>query len=130
VHPHRDRRQPRQAHQQLRDGFAREAARGHSLLVFPEGTRTRDGRVGPFRTGLLRLAHELGLPLVPVAVTGMFEVMAKGSPYIFPGGDVTVYVDAPVETAGVPATELPRLARQVRDTVAARVDAFYSSRGR
>lgn len=104
-----------------------EVARGHSLLVFPEGTRTRNGRVGPFRTGVLRLGYELGLPIVPVAVTGMFEVLRKGEIYVVPG-KVTVYIDKPVATKGVPANDFPALVQHVRDIVAARVDDYYRAR--
>ena len=42
--------------------------RGHSLIVFPEGTRSRDGRVGPFKRGLFLLAIDAGVPVVPVAL--------------------------------------------------------------
>jgi 1-acyl-sn-glycerol-3-phosphate acyltransferase len=63
--------------------------------------------------------------VVPVAVTGMFEVMRKGEPFIHPGKRVTVYLDRPVETKGVRKSELPELVRQVQRTVAARVDAYY-----
>ena len=101
--------------------------KGHSILVFPEGTRTRDGRVGPFRSGMFRIAHALELPIVPVAVTGMFEVMRKGEPYIHPGRRVTVYLDRPVETAGVDKHELAPLIRQVQRTISERVDAYYAA---
>jgi 1-acyl-sn-glycerol-3-phosphate acyltransferase len=113
----------------LREGIRAEVARGHSLLVFPEGTRTLTGRVGPFRGGVLRIAHELELPIVPVAVTGMFEVLRKGEPYIRPGRTVTVYIEKPIETKGVPQSEVPALIEQVRSVIAARVNAFYGDSG-
>jgi len=118
----------RVAQQLLSDGVKSEVEKGHSILVFPEGTRTRTGRVGPFRNGLFRIAHDLGLPIVPVSVTGMFEVMRKGAPYVQPGRRVTVYLERPVETAGVPRTELPQLVKQVHRTISERVDAFYARR--
>ena len=105
-----------------------EVARGHSLLVFPEGTRTRDGRVAPFRPGVLKLGHRLGLPIVPVTVTGMFEVLRKGEPYIVPGGSVTVYVDRPIETKGVSDKDFPALMEQVRTIISGRVDDYYRQR--
>ena len=49
-----------------------------SLLVFPEGTRTATGELGPFHTGPLRLAQELGVPVLPVAVVGTRDVLPKG----------------------------------------------------
>lgn len=112
-------------HRALVESVREEIRRGHSILVFPEGTRTRNGRVGPFRTGLFRIAHALGIPIVPVAVTGMYEVLRKGQPYIRPGRRVTVYVDRPVETKGLPKSELPRLIEQVHKTISDHVDAFY-----
>jgi 1-acyl-sn-glycerol-3-phosphate acyltransferase len=119
----------KKAPQRLLESVRSEVARGHSILVFPEGTRTRNGRVGPFKSGLLRIAHQLELPIVPVAVTGMFEVMRKGEPYIHPGLRVTVYLDRPVETKGVPLSELPKLVESVHRTVAKRVDDFYGISG-
>ncbi|MET0339783.1 MAG: lysophospholipid acyltransferase family protein [Polyangiales bacterium] len=115
-------------HRRLAESIRTEVHRGHSILVFPEGTRTRDGRVGPFRSGLFRIAHALELPIVPVSVTGMFEVLRKGQPYIHPGKRVTVYVDQPVETKGRRKGELPQLIEQVQQTIARRVDAYYDDR--
>ena len=53
--------------------------RGHSLIVFPEGTRSRDGRVGPFKRGLFLLAIDAGIPVVPVALTRHAARHAKGA---------------------------------------------------
>ncbi|MCA9528873.1 MAG: 1-acyl-sn-glycerol-3-phosphate acyltransferase [Myxococcales bacterium] len=107
-----------------------EVERGHSILAFPEGTRTLDGRVGPFRSGVFVMAQRLGLPIVPVAVTGMYDVMRKGSWIIQPGVDVTVYVEAPVPTEGTTEADLPDLERRVHDAIAARVDAYFDEAGR
>ncbi len=116
-------------HTRLMESVRSEVARGHSILVFPEGTRTTTGRVGPFKSGLLRIAHTLELPIIPVAVTGMFEVMRKGEPYVHPGLRVTVYLERPVETKGVPVSEIPKLVESVQRTVAKRVDDFYGISG-
>ena len=109
---------------ELREHFRAELAEGHSILAFPEGTRTRDGRVGPFRKGVFYIARELGLPIVPVAVTGMFEVNRAGSALMRPGKQITVYCDAPIE----PTDEPEVLAERVRSVVAARVDAHFAGR--
>ncbi|MCA9566826.1 MAG: 1-acyl-sn-glycerol-3-phosphate acyltransferase [Myxococcales bacterium] len=107
--------------QNMRD----EIARGHSILAFPEGHRTLDGRVGPFRRGVFFIARDLGIPIAPVAVTGMYRVNRKGSWLIRPGHEVTVYVDAPIPTKGLPDSAIPELAEQVRDAIVARVDAYW-----
>ncbi|TVQ87964.1 MAG: 1-acyl-sn-glycerol-3-phosphate acyltransferase [Deltaproteobacteria bacterium] len=113
----------------LRKGMAAEAERGHSLLVFPEGTRTTTGRVGRFRTGSFRLARELGLPVVPVAVTGMYEVLRKGSWLMRPGHAITVHVLAPIETKGLSDEEILALSRKVEAQIAEVVDAYWAERG-
>ncbi len=124
---HRE-RGPKEMMQIMEERMRAEVARGHSLLAFPEGTRTRDGRVGPFRPGVLKLGHRMRLPFVPVAVTGMFEVLRKSEPYIVPGGNVTVYVERPIETKDVSEEDFPALMEQVRSIVAARVDDYYRGR--
>ncbi len=102
-----------------------ELARGHSILVFPEGTRTRDGRVQEFRTGLFRLARDVGAEVVPVAVTGMYCFKRKGSSIMRPGKQITVYCDEPVSFAGLSDAELPAAIAKVRDQIASRVDAYF-----
>lgn len=105
-----------------------EVALGHSILAFPEGTRTRDGSVGRFRRGMFYLARELGLPVVPTSVTGMYDVLRTGS-WVMRPGDVTVYCDAPIETADVAREDIADLADRVRGIIAARVDAHRSRHG-
>lgn len=105
--------------------FQSEVEKGHSILAFPEGTRTADGRVGRFRTGTFFIARDLGIPIVPVAVTGMYDVMRKGSYLLRPGHTVTVYVEKPIPTAGLRDDEIPALAAEAQRVVAARVDAYW-----
>ena len=77
---------------------------------------------------MLKLGLRLRLPIVPVAVTGMFEVLRKHEPYIIPGGSVTVYVERPIETKDLSDDDLPALMDQVRSIIAARVDDYYRQR--
>jgi len=55
-----------------------------AVVIFPEGTRSRNGRLQPFKKGAFVLAAESGVAIVPTAVTGSFEIMAKGSWRISP----------------------------------------------
>ncbi len=48
--------------------------RGYSVLIFPEGARTPDGEMKPFKEGIGFLAKQLNVPIVPVAITGLFEL--------------------------------------------------------
>ena len=93
---------------------------GHSLIVFPEGTRSRDGRVGRFKRGLFLLAIDAGIPVVPVALTGTRHVMRKGRLTTCPG-DVGIVLHEPLRTEGLARTDATRLAEQVRDVIAATV---------
>lgn len=108
----------------VRDGMKKELEEGRSILAFPEGTRTLNGRVGPFRRGVFVTARDIDAKVVPTAVCGMYEVMRKGSLFVRPFGDVRVYIEKPVDFAGVSDEELPAKIAEVRDAIVARVDAY------
>lgn len=111
---------------ELQRRMREELERGRSLLVFPEGTRTLTGHLGELQPGVFRIVQQIGAPIVPVTVTGMYRVMRKGSYLIRPGYDVTVYCDAPIETRGTTRRDLPELMERVRSTMQARLDAYWS----
>jgi 1-acyl-sn-glycerol-3-phosphate acyltransferase len=92
--------------------------RGLSLIVFPEGTRSVDGRVGRFKAGSFLLAIQAGLPLVPVSVAGSRHVMQKGRLMTCPG-HVRLTIHPPVSTVGVEATveQARALGARVRETI-------------
>ncbi len=102
--------------------MARLVGDGVSLIVFPEGTRSRDGRVGPFKGGPFLLAIEAGLPVVPVSISGSRHVMLKGRLMACPG-TVDLVVHEPVATAGLTREDARRLAGEVRRIVAGAVEA-------
>jgi 1-acyl-sn-glycerol-3-phosphate acyltransferase len=93
---------------------------GLSLIVFPEGTRSRDGRVAPFKGGSFYLALEAELPVVPISIVGSRHVMLKGRLATYPGR-VKLIVHAPIDTTGLAGGD-PRAARafaaRVRDVIA------------
>jgi len=99
--------------------------RGDSILAFPEGTRTVTGRVGPFRRGLFFIARDLGLQIVPTTVTGLYDVMRKGSNTIRPFQEITVWCDAPVDFAGLSDAEVEATVQDVRATISDRVDRYF-----
>lgn len=83
---------------------------GVCILAYPEGTRSRDGRILPFQKGSFVLAGEAGVPIVPVAIEGSRDVMRPGSFRFLPAA-VRVAIGAPIATAGVPREELMRRVR-------------------
>jgi len=87
-----------------------------SLIVFPEGTRSEDGRVGRFKGGVFLLAIEHGLPIVPVSVRGSRDVMRKGQVTVRPGR-VIVTIHAPVSTEGLGREDARALAERIKHIV-------------
>jgi 1-acyl-sn-glycerol-3-phosphate acyltransferase len=93
---------------------------GLSLIIFPEGTRSADGRLAAFKAGSFLLAIEAKLPIVPVSVDGTRLVMHKGDLTTKPGA-VRLTVHPPVETEALDVSAARDLAEQVRDVVAGSV---------
>jgi 1-acyl-sn-glycerol-3-phosphate acyltransferase len=87
-----------------------------SLIVFPEGTRSRDGRLARFKGGPFRIAVDSGLPIVPVSVSGTRHVMLKGRLMTCPG-EVDLTVHEPIPTAGLAGADVRSLAGRVRAVV-------------
>lgn len=90
--------------------------RGHSLVVFPEGGRTRTGELLAFHKGAFTLAIALGIPIVPVAVRGTFAAWPPGSRVVRPG-PIEVVVGEPIPVDGRP--DIGKLRDATRDAVAA-----------
>jgi 1-acyl-sn-glycerol-3-phosphate acyltransferase len=97
-------------------------SKGLSLIVFPEGTRSRDGRVGRFKGGTFYLALEAELPIVPVSVIGSRHVMLKGRLATYPG-HVRLIVHDVIETKGLAGSDPKAFAEQMRRIVAADAEA-------
>jgi 1-acyl-sn-glycerol-3-phosphate acyltransferase len=92
-------------------------SRGLSLIVFPEGTRSRDGRVGRFKGGSFYLALEAGLPVVPLSVIGSRHVMRKGRLATYPG-HVRLVVHEPIDTSALAGTDRKTFGERVRQIIA------------
>jgi 1-acyl-sn-glycerol-3-phosphate acyltransferase len=97
-------------------------SQGLSLIVFPEGTRSRDGRVGRFKGGSFCLALEAGLPIVPLSIVGSRHVMLKGRLATYPGR-VALVVHPPIDTAGLAGTDPKDFAERVRRILAPSAEA-------
>ncbi len=88
-----------------------------SVVVFPEGTRSADGSLAKFRDGAFRLAIDLGVDIVPLAISGTETALPKHS-LVFQRTTATVEVLPPVPTAGLTAADAPALAERVRVGIA------------
>ncbi len=85
---------------------------GISLVVFPEGGRTRDGHVGPFKDGVFRMAQQFGYPIVPVSIVASFEFNRKGNWMLRPS-KIVVHIHDTIETKGLGKEEVEPLRDQV-----------------
>jgi 1-acyl-sn-glycerol-3-phosphate acyltransferase len=109
-----DRRKPDP--RQIFGWASRLTSRGLSLIVFPEGTRSHDGRVGRFKGGSFHLALEAGLPIVPLSVVGSRHVMLKGRLATYPG-HVTLVIHEPIDTTGMSVAQAKTFAERVRQII-------------
>ena len=101
----------------FRDSFAfagQSVDRGFSILVFPEGRHTTDGRIGPFRTGVGLLAKNLAIPIVPMRIDGLFE-LKKAKKKFAPPGMIKVKIGKPLRFPQESAPE--QIAAQLQKTV-------------
>jgi 1-acyl-sn-glycerol-3-phosphate acyltransferase len=109
-----DRKSIRKAVGAINEGV-RRIQKGGAMLIFPEGTRGKGRGMLPFKSGALKLATKAGAPIVPVAITGSYEVFEKDR-RVRPG-PVSVRFAPPVPTAGISAEEKGDLADRVYDTI-------------
>ncbi|MGH9349363.1 MAG: lysophospholipid acyltransferase family protein [Vicinamibacterales bacterium] len=93
-----DRRKPDRA--AIFEWAGRLTSLGHSLVVYPEGTRGADGRVAPFKGGSFQIALQAGLAVVPLSLVGTRRIMTKGRIAAHPGR-VRLVIHDPIETAAM-----------------------------
>jgi 1-acyl-sn-glycerol-3-phosphate acyltransferase len=91
---------------------------GTSVLIFPEGTRSADGMLHPFKAGAMLIAIKAGVPIVPVAFIGSYSVLPKGA-WLTRPGTITIRIGDPVTIpAGSGSKDKQELALIVQDKVA------------
>jgi 1-acyl-sn-glycerol-3-phosphate acyltransferase len=94
---------------------------GTSLVIFPEARRTRDGHVNEFQDGGLRVAQQLGAPIVPVSLVGSFRHHRTGHWMLSPA-KITVYLHDTIETKGLRKEDVPALRDRVHEIISAPVE--------
>ena len=113
-------RDDRRAGPQLRQQVAGVLGAGQSLCLFPEGTRTRDGRLGEFKSGSFQAAIDAGVEVLPIALHGTGAVLPARGFFRVSRGPMRATVGQPLPVAGrVGAAGRQALAREAQDAVAA-----------
>jgi 1-acyl-sn-glycerol-3-phosphate acyltransferase len=98
------------------DVAAQKVKSGVSVLIFPEGTRSRDGKIRAFKKGGFVLAIDSGVPIVPVVIKGTYAIMTKGKFRVNPG-HVSMVVHRPIETAAYTRETKEGLMQSVRGVI-------------
>lgn len=110
---------PRAAVKTMTTAAAVMEQRSISMLIFPEGGRSEDGVLQPFKEGGAFIAIKAGVPLLPIALIGTREVMAMGSPVFHPFRRVTLRIGDPIPTEGLTLRDRGQLTEAVREQIVA-----------
>jgi 1-acyl-sn-glycerol-3-phosphate acyltransferase len=100
---------------------------GVSLAVFPEGQRTLDGRLRPFKNGVFRMALQFGTPIVPVSVVGAFAFNKKTSWLLRPG-TITIYLHDVIDTKDLRKEDFPALRDRIHAIISRPIDEALNKR--
>jgi 1-acyl-sn-glycerol-3-phosphate acyltransferase len=118
-----NRSNPREALKTLQQGSDKLMG-GWSLLIYPEGTRSPDGNLLPFKKGAFVLAVNTGIPILPVTVNGAAKILPKKSLVVRPG-HISITIGDPIPTDGLHDADVPILMEKTRDAIAKHLDPEY-----
>ena len=107
-----DRGAGRAAHQAINEGARMTMDRGWSLMIYPEGTRPRDGVMLPFKKGAFSIARSVRAPILPTAITGSRAVW-KPKTKVIRSGEITVRIMPPIPTEGMMIYQITELRNRV-----------------
>lgn len=110
-----DRKDMRQSAKTILDGI-KILKSGHSMVVFPEGTRSKGDTFGDFKTGSYKLATKSKVPIVPVTINGSYKLMEANKNKIKPA-DVYITIHPPVATANLTDEELAELPSKIENII-------------
>jgi len=94
---------------------------GHSLVIFPEGTRSKGGPVGEFKAGSFKLATKPKVPIIPVTINGSYKAMESNGNRIKPA-DIELYIHPMIETANLSKEEMNQLPDKVKTIITSKLD--------
>jgi 1-acyl-sn-glycerol-3-phosphate acyltransferase len=111
-----DRMDPSRARAGIDEG-AQQLRRGLSFFAFPEGTRSRDGRLGAFKKGVFIMAIEAGVPIVPVTINNSRAIQPPGT-YAIKPADVELVFHDPIVTEALTVADRDKLVQRTRAAIA------------
>lgn len=108
------------------DEAAQKIREGKSVMTFPEGTRSKDGTVKPFKQGMFYLAIHSGVPIIPISIIGSGEIMRKRSLRINPG-KIKLFIDRPIDVSGYTIENRHLLIEKVRNRIIGNFTRYKSN---
>ncbi len=115
-----DRSDPKAAYESLQQA-RKKVVNGTSIIILPEGTRSRNGEVGEFKKGAFCLARELKLPILPVTIMNTGKILPTGTFDLFPGRAI-MKIHQPIDTASCDEASFDELIVTVRDIIRSGLD--------
>lgn len=115
-----DRSSPMRAQKSLEAAKDRLFQGNNSIFLFPEGTRSSNGKIGRFKRGAFTIARDLHLPIIPVTISGAYNVLPKGGWHITPGS-ITMTIHNPIDTTNLTDDNLNEMIEQVKNTVESKI---------
>ncbi|MFA6863708.1 MAG: lysophospholipid acyltransferase family protein, partial [Dysgonamonadaceae bacterium] len=94
----------------------KEIVGGISMMMFPEGARSKDGKLQPFRRGAYRIAMDMGLPVVPITINGPFDVLKVDSLRLNPG-KLELIIHKPIRTDNLEQKDLRGLMDETKEII-------------
>lgn len=98
------------------DKAVQKIREGKSVATFPEGSRSRDGKIKPFKKGVFYLAIKSGAPIIPISITGSGHIMPKKSLSVHPG-KITMIIGKPIEVKNYSIKSRDELIAEVRNAI-------------
>ena len=111
-----DRSSPMRAQKSLEEAKDRLLQGSNSVFLFPEGTRSANGKIGRFKRGAFTIARDLHLPIIPVTISGAYNVLPKNGWYITPG-KITMTIHQPIDTTNLSDDNLNEMIDLVKNTI-------------
>lgn len=105
----------------MMDKAANAVRAGNSVMLFPEGTRTRDGNIQPFKTGAFRLALDTKSPILPVAIIGTFHAINRNSLLIHKNYYIRLVVLDPIPYEEIAQLDPKEIAAKIHDLIQAKI---------
>lgn len=118
-----DRSNPQEAIRRLEEG-KKKLEGGWSVLIYPEGTRSSDEHLQPFKKGAFMMAVQTGIPILPVTCNGAFRVLPKKT-ILFRPGHIELVIAAPIKTEGLTEKDVPDLMERTRQAMLSNLDPDF-----